>query len=256
MGVLGRDIVINEALANKLNQTPDGKAFLDKYNKFALIYGGVRVSDALLGLSKSLRSSATVLNDPEVTNLATELSAEAVQTTGLLDNAFLSGWTKERILAQKPRPSVAEYINPTFEAQHLDKFKGKAYRFTMENAINKYGVIGREDGFVFILAEEDALRIVNEAGSDIAKLEKALGLPEGQFQKPLNNPVEPDRLLLLEINSPENLHLRMANGNEKGANEYWIPGGYTPDNLAEAVIDAIPTTRIDLYKKIEIARTK
>ncbi|ADB40273.1 fibronectin type III domain-containing protein [Spirosoma linguale] len=69
MGVFGTDIVINEVLATKLNQTPDGKAFLDKYNKFALIYGGVRVYADLTGLTAQMKSLANKLDDPEIKTL-------------------------------------------------------------------------------------------------------------------------------------------------------------------------------------------
>ncbi|ADB40277.1 hypothetical protein [Spirosoma linguale] len=64
MGVFGTDIVINETLATRLNQTADGKAFLNAYNKFALIYGGARVYGELTGLIQNLRAEGRILTNP------------------------------------------------------------------------------------------------------------------------------------------------------------------------------------------------
>jgi len=167
----------------------------------------------------------------------------------------LAGWDEAKVLAMKPRPDPTTYLNPAFISQHLAKFQGKAYRFTLESTINRFGIIGREDGFMYIVAEEDALKIIQQSSGNVAKIEDALAVPRGQFLNALSDPNKPDKLLLLEIYT-ENLHLKMASGNEKAANTFWIPGGYTPDKLAEAIIDAIPTSRTDLYKKSVIAQTK
>ena len=35
------------------------------------------------------------------------------------------------------------------------------------------------------------------------------------------------------------LHIRVPSGNEGGANELWLPGGYTSGGVPEAVIDQI-----------------
>lgn len=42
----------------------------------------------------------------------------------------------------------------------------------------------------------------------------------------------------------DDLNLRIPDGNEAGANEYWIPGGYTVGDTPEAVVDRIPKARI------------
>ncbi|ADB40275.1 hypothetical protein [Spirosoma linguale] len=236
MGVLGSDIVINEALANKLNQTADGKAFLDAYNKFALIYGGVRVSDALLGLSKQLRRSASVLNDPEVNNLATELSAEAIEAGGLLENAFLPGWTKERILAiPKPdRPNVDVYMNPIHKATQLRKFntEGGAFVIRKSDVIrnqNYKTIVDRK--FVGLKSEMDNVIIkYNNAGKDTKVLVEELDLGDDYFQPN-------DEVFYVTVKPNQGFYFDLPNGNERGAyEELWIPGGFTGHGTAEAVL--------------------
>ena len=250
MAVLSTDFAINETLATKLNQTAEGRNFLDKWNKFTLIYGGARAYVELTGLAKEMRRSATALNDNEVNELTTQISVKAVKSTGVLDNAFVAGWDEAKVLAMKPRPPVSTYINPAFEAQHLAKFQGKAYRFTLESPLNQFGMIGRNDG-AFILSELDKNALLLATGGDVSKLETALGITDLAWQKAIR---DGDKLLLIEINDPQLLNLRMSVGNESAANRLWIPGGYTPDGYSEAVIDFIPINRIDLYTKITIAQ--
>nr|NDG06928.1 hypothetical protein [Oxalobacteraceae bacterium] len=49
-------------------------------------------------------------------------------------------------------------------------------------------------------------------------------------------------IIRVTINTIPNL--RMASGNESGANKYWMPGGYLPNGLPEAVCDQIPLANI------------
>ena len=251
LALLGTDFTINEVLINELNQTAEGRKFLDNFNKFVLIYGGARVYTELTGLASEMRASARALNEAEVTDLTTEISAKALKSTGVLDNAFLAGWDEAKVLAMKPRPPVSTYINPAFEAQHLAKFQRKAYRFTLESPLNQFGMIGRNDG-AFILSEVDKNALMLATAGDVAKLETALGIPDLAWQKAIRD--MGDKLLLIEIKDPQLLNLRMSVGNESATNPLWIPGGYTPDGYSEAVIDFIPTSRIDLYTKTTIAQ--
>jgi hypothetical protein len=255
MTVLVSDFTINEVLTDKLNQIKEGKEFLDNFNKFILIYGGARAYTELMGLAKELRTSAIDLNDNEVTDITTQVSAKAVKSTGVLDNAFLAGWDEVKVLAMKPRPPISTYINPAFEAQHLAKFQGEASCLTFESSITSYNQIGRNDGLV-ILSDSDMDKVLLESGGNVALIEKALGIPNYSWQNRLNNPLIPDKLVRIKIKNPENFDLRMATGNEAGANEFWIPGGYTPEKYIEAVISPIPATQINSYTKTTIAETR
>jgi hypothetical protein len=74
MAVATSDILVNEILATKLSQTDDGKAFLDKWNKFVLIYGGARVYSELSGLNRELTELSRRINNPEVDELVTRIN--------------------------------------------------------------------------------------------------------------------------------------------------------------------------------------
>ena len=57
------------------------------------------------------------------------------------------------------------------------------------------------------------------------------------------------------IYSPETVGLRLAQGNESGANPYWVPGGYKfktsgGAGLPEIVINQIPSPLVN--KKVKV----
>lgn len=63
-------------VANRLNQTAEGRQFLDNYNKFVLIYGGARAYVELMGLTKSMRGANETINDTEADDLLTKLESK------------------------------------------------------------------------------------------------------------------------------------------------------------------------------------
>lgn len=79
MGILSADFTMNEILANKLNQTVEGRKFLDDFNKFVLIYGGVRVFAELTGLAKKLRTKGKILTNPN--DVLTDTQITELNTT-------------------------------------------------------------------------------------------------------------------------------------------------------------------------------
>jgi hypothetical protein len=72
--------------------------------------------------------------------------------------------------------------------------------------------------------------IFAKSAGDKRILEQKLGLPEGFLEK--------DKIVRIDIPSPNELGLRIPSGNEAGANEFWLPGGKLPAGNLEAVIDA------------------
>ncbi len=71
-------------------------------------------------------------------------------------------------------------------------------------------------------------KAIKEARGNVFILESLLFLPSGSLGK------SPYRI---DIAKPKNL--RIPSGNEEGANEGWVPGGYLGSGLPEAVIDKI-----------------
>lgn len=116
---------------------------------------------------------------------------------------------------------------------HLAQFKDGASYITPTKALDDYGrdPIGRPDG-QFVTSSSYMDDVMNSTGGDPAKLETALGIPSGSWQgKPLSR---------IDIPDPSSLGLRMATGTENGANEFWMPGGYTSGGVPEAVTNQIP----------------
>ena len=85
---------------------------------------------------------------------------------------------------------------------------------------------------------EDMMKVLKEADGDVSKLEKIFGMDEGDWGK---NPV------IIRVDDPQ--HLRIPDGNEMGAwTKYYIPGGFTSGNQAEAVIDSVPRGEYQVMK--------
>jgi hypothetical protein len=151
---------------------------------------------------------------------------------------FKPGWTAEEVLAipkgSRPDPSV--YLTPEYMANHLAQFKNGASRIMPVRNFEKYG-IAQTDGTSFTMAKHEVDEIFAKAAGDKRVLEQKLGLPEGFLEN--------DKLVRIDIATPEELGLRIPSGNEAGANNFWLPGGKLPDGNLEAVIDAgkIPAER-------------
>lgn len=149
------------------------------------------------------------------------------------------GWDQERVLAfaKGDRPDPETYLKKCYIKKHLKAFSKKAggsSYFVTQGSLVKYGCdpAGRTDG-QFVLPYSKAEALLAETGGSIPEIEKSLGIPAGAWGPP-------EVLLLLVIPNPESLHVRIPSGNESGANEFWIPGGFTSGGEPEAVMDAIP----------------
>ena len=133
------------------------------------------------------------------------------------------------------RPEPTDYVPAARMEEHARAFEGGASRFTLQGNLDKYG-LGQRDGTTFVMTRGEADRILRETGGDPRKLEEALGLPAGQL----------DGSALVRVDFPpeamNDLNMRMPSGNEAGANDQWLPGGYLPNGTREAVIDGAQAT--------------
>lgn len=75
-------------------------------------------------------------------------------------------------------------------------------------------------------------------GGDRLALEQALGLPDGYFHT--------DGVVRVDVPEPNNFDLRIPSGNEAGANDQRMPGGFLPTGMPEAVIDGADVPPDDL----------
>ena len=140
------------------------------------------------------------------------------------------------------KPDPKTYLNPDYYQKHLEPFeKTGCYRIQRTDPMlpdDQYGgVLGHNSG-LFVTSGEDMMKALKEADGDVSKLEKIFGMNEGDWGK---NPV------IIRVDDPQ--HLRIPDGNELGAwTKYYIPGGFTSGNQAEAVIDSVPRGEYQVMK--------
>lgn len=146
------------------------------------------------------------------------------------DHTALTDEQREEILAtdKGSRPDPSEYLPKEFIEHHLAKFGDGACRFMTSEALEDYG-IGHMDGTSFMFPSRELESLMQSTGGDRSALEDALGLPPGYF--------DTEGLVRVDVADPGSYGLRVPSGNEAGASEYWIPGGFLPKGMPEAVID-------------------
>ena len=156
----------------------------------------------------------------------------------------ISAEKRDEILALEKgsRPDPAEYLSPEFIQDHLSQFHDGAAKFMPEENFQRYG-IGQVDGTSFMLSKHEADELIRSASGDMRAMERALGLPQGYLEE--------NGVVRIDVPDPENYNLRVPSGNEAGANSQWLPGGYLPDGLREAVIDGA-SVPADRYSVIDI----
>ena len=125
------------------------------------------------------------------------------------------------------RPDPVTYLGTDYVAEHLGRFEDGVVRFGSRKALAQYGTLGPDGGFVMSKLELDDL--LDEAKGDLRIIESRLGLDQGYL--------DGDDVMVILIEDPKPFNLRMPDGNEGGANEYWIPGGKTSGGVSEAVMD-------------------
>ncbi len=133
------------------------------------------------------------------------------------------------------RPPPGDYLSPSYTDAHLAKFKDGATLITPTSNLDRFGrdAVGRPDG-VFVMPSSEADALVARTGGDTSQMESELGVPAGSWS------ASGSTLSRIDVADPNSLNLRMASGNEEGANALWLPGGQTPNNGSEAVVDQIP----------------
>lgn len=148
-----------------------------------------------------------------------------------------SDWTPDSIVSWKgDAPDPSEYLDGDYVKQHLARFENGASRIYFSDSLDVYGP-GQRDHSTFVFPVDELDRVINETGGNAHEIAKRLGIDAKYFHvdEDIDKP-----LLDVEIRyfSPDELdNLRIPSGNEAGANKNWIPGGYLPTGIPEAVID-------------------
>ena len=220
--------------------------YSDMYNKEGLAYTmGTFLPDIIIAIitfgvgagakgslsALRLESDAAKFKEGVDAAVAVGKAGDTVETiklsAGLLEKLKSSGLTNEKIneiiaLGRGNRPDPLTYLNPDYVQAHLEEFQGGVTRIAAKTPTGRVG----PDGGTFILPSSVVDDVIARSGGDVSMIEQALGFPKGSLG---TDPVR------IDIPDPEGL--RMPSGNEKGANEQWIPGGYTSGELPEAIID-------------------
>ncbi|WP_312943258.1 hypothetical protein [Oscillibacter sp.] len=127
-------------------------------------------------------------------------------------------------MANGQRPAPAAYLTKEYIDHHLSRFKSGV---TKIQASLKYDTIGPSEG-TYVMPTSVVDDLLKKANGDVKLLEDFLGLERGTLG---------DTPVRIDIAKPQGL--RMPTGNERGANENWLPGGYTTRGVPEAVIDQV-----------------
>jgi hypothetical protein len=148
---------------------------------------------------------------------------------GASKDVFLSGKTSEDILSATKGSRPETYLKADYIQQHLAKFEeeGGAFVITKQSIRDNYypNMVPRK--FVGFPSEID--NIVSEANGDINVIINRLDLGT-KFYK------TGDEVFVIYAKPNKGFKFDMPNGNEPGANELWIPGGYTHSGATEAVL--------------------
>jgi hypothetical protein len=147
---------------------------------------------------------------------------------------FMCGYDQEAILSttKGTRPAPRAYLDTLYIRRHLDAFSDGAAYLVPKDVLDRFGRdrLGRNDG-QFVMAKPEMDALLKKAGSDMTVIETELGIPAGAWK---GRPI-----VRIDIANPRELRLRMPSGNEGGANELWLPGGFLPNGYREAVCDPI-----------------
>ena len=136
---------------------------------------------------------------------------------------------------ERPDPKI--YLTEAKIERHLNQFRDQPTFFLLESVHDNWckDGIGRPDG-QFLLTKEDGDRIQE-------KLSNRSTFSEGMAELGLT-PTAWVGKRIMRVTVKDIPSLRMASGNEQGANKYWIPGGYLPGGLPEAVCDRLPHEKV------------
>lgn len=145
------------------------------------------------------------------------------------EGAFVGSMNQGKVLSapKGKRPLPETYLRPDYIAEHLSQFDEGVVRFTSRSAYKKYGTLGPDGGFVLPKKELD--KVLAESKGDIKLIEVKLGLPEGYLGD--------DDVMIVLMERKDCTSLSLPSGNENGANEFWLPGGYTSGGTPEAVMN-------------------
>ncbi|MBU3102433.1 MULTISPECIES: hypothetical protein [Clostridium] len=229
--VLKDPVILAEGMAQSASDTVEEKgiAYSTSY-----VLGGVLLTKGLNKVSSVSKAGEVV--DVEKNVLKVD---KGVSDTDIIKSVGLDKVKMDEIVSMSKgsRPQPSTYLSNDYMQLHLKQFEnGGSFVMTKQQYMrfvegNPY--IGCPDNTQFIAPKDFMDKIDNTAKGDISVYEKKLGFDDGHFSSQ-------GGLVRFDIKNPNDINLRIPSGNELGANEHWIPGGYTDGGTAEAITDSIP----------------
>jgi len=140
------------------------------------------------------------------------------------------------------RPIPLAYLDKLYIRRHLAAFDNGAAYLVPKEILDKFGreKIGRADG-QFVMSKTELDSLLKRADGNLSIIEKDLGIPENSWKG--------KAIRRIDIPNPMELQIRIPSGNEAGANDLWLPGGYLPTGYREAVVNSILKDR---YQEVEV----
>ena len=127
------------------------------------------------------------------------------------------------------RPAPRTYLGDKFVDSHLSKFKNDGCAFV----IKKTDVIGLNYNSLppnkFVALKSDMEKIISDCKGNRRLLAKKLGYED-------SNVFDNGEIFVVYTKENSSFKFDMPTGNERGANEMWIPGGKTSGGITEAVL--------------------
>ncbi|CAL4860686.1 hypothetical protein [Microbacterium sp. MM2322] len=172
----------------------------------------------------------------DTTGRVTDLDAADVPEA--LRNGWRSDsrWEPDAIVnaGKGNRPEPGEYLTTEYMERHLAQFENGATRIYVTRSLQDWGpgnnqVPGGATNTAYVFPTDQLNALMNSVNGP-RELADALGLPADFFE---------DADVELRDFAPNELTgLSLPSGNEGGTDaERWIPGGYLPSGIPEAVID-------------------
>jgi hypothetical protein len=174
--------------------------------------------------------------------------AERRQKFQIIDvDIFQDGWDFMRAYREAQAVMLgggslppATYLTQDYIDMHKESFSDMA-SYLMTGKKHKLFIVDEKKespnlgykGALYISTAAEIDRILAEAGGDIAQIELNLGIPAGAWQ-------DEGGLWRVDLIRPEEHLLRLPDGSEAAANEFWSPGGYTSGGTLEAVVNPVP----------------
>jgi hypothetical protein len=154
---------------------------------------------------------------------------------------FMRAYREAQAAMLAGRPLTPEtYLSEDYVQEHSQTFSGKAsYLLPGENFdrfVNPESTDNENLGYngaLYVSSTDEIDRVLDKAQGDIAKVEGMLGIKPGNWQGKRG-------LWRVDILDPEAKGLRIPEGFEASANEFWTPGALTSGGTLEAVLDEVP----------------